>query len=190
MIADMNLAEFINVLSSEEPTPGGGGASALTGAMGVALAGMVASLTLNSDKYKDVHAEMRDIKAQTDSLQARLLNLADVDAAGFAPLAAAYKIPKDDPMRAEILEDALIGACSPPLTIMRVCANAMELFPVLRKKGSKMAVSDVDAGEALCRAAIKAASYNVFINTKLMKDRTKAESMNTVTQRMVEEWGC
>lgn len=188
MIVNLSCTEFIDVLSSSEPAPGGGGAAAMTGSMGVALAGMVASLTLKSKKYEDVHDEMHEIKLQTEKIQKRLLELVDVDAAVFTPLAAAYKIPKDDPMRTEILENALIGACSPPLTIMRVCANAMEIFPVLREKGTKMALSDVDAGETLCKAAIKAASLNVTINTQLMRDRAKAEEMNNLTQRMVEEW--
>jgi len=190
MISKMDLSAFIDVLSSSEPTPGGGGASAVTGAMGAALAGMVASLTLKSAKYSDVHTEMADIKSQTDKLQMRLLELADEDAAVFAPLAAAYKIPKDEPGRDETLEKALVYACSAPLDIMSACADALKLFPVLREKGTKMAVSDVDAGEILCKSAIRTASFNVFINTKLMKDRAKAEETDNLTRKMVEECCC
>ncbi|MCL2080847.1 MAG: cyclodeaminase/cyclohydrolase family protein [Oscillospiraceae bacterium] len=188
MIADLKLSEFIEALSSSKPVPGGGGASAVTGAVGAALAGMVSSLTLLSERHGDVHDEMEEIKARTDQLQSRLLELADEDAAVFAPLAAAYKIPKDAPGRVITLETALLSACGPPLEIMRVCAEVMELFPVLRERGAKMAISDVYAGEILCKAAIKSASFNVFINTKLMKDREKASETDRLAHGMVEQW--
>jgi formiminotetrahydrofolate cyclodeaminase len=190
MIAKMNLLTFITELSGSAPTPGGGGASAITGAMGVALAGMVASLTLKSDRYSDVRAEMADIKAQSDELQMRLIELADEDARVFAPLAAAYKIPKDSPSHIVTLENALVDASLVPLEIMRVCVDSLRLFPELREKGTKMAMSDVYAGELLCKTAIKAASFNVFINTKLMKNKAKAKELDDSTWRMVEEWCC
>ncbi|MCL1820981.1 MAG: cyclodeaminase/cyclohydrolase family protein [Oscillospiraceae bacterium] len=186
MIADTKIKDFLAALSSAEPTPGGGGASALTGSVAASLAGMVASLTLNSKKYEEFHDEIREIKTRADELRDKLIELADIDAEAFAPLAAAYRIPKDDPNRAETLETALAGACTPPLTIMRLCANTMELFPILREKGTKMAVSDVDAGEVLCRAAINAASYNVYINTKLMRDKNKADELNKIARKLVD----
>jgi formiminotetrahydrofolate cyclodeaminase len=188
MIAKMKVGTFINALSNSDPTPGGGGASAVTGAMGVALAGMVASLTYKSDKYVDVHDEMAEIKAQSDKLQMRLLELADEDAIVFAPLAAAYKIPKEIPGRGITLENALVDACSVPFEVMNVCVEALRLFPILREKGTKMALSDVYGGEFLCKAAIKTASFNVFINTKLMKNKAKAKELDDATWRMVEEW--
>lgn len=188
MIVNKTCAEFIEVLASDAPVPGGGGAAALTGAMGAALGGMVAALTLKSKKYADVHAEMAALNERITGIRNRLLQLVDEDAEAFAPLAGAYQIPKDDPLRAGIMEKALVHACTTPSDIMKASAEMLALFNILREKGTRMAVSDADAGEDLCRAAIKAASRNIFINTELMHDRAKAAELDDWAKGEVEKW--
>ena len=105
--------EFVTVLASSEPAPGGGGASALVAALGTALGNMVGSLTVGKKKYADVEAEIIALKEKCDKLQAELLDQVPADAEGFIPLSKAYGIPKDDPSRPEIMEKATITACRP-----------------------------------------------------------------------------
>ena len=104
--------EFVTVLASNEPAPGGGGASALVAALGTALGNMVGALTVGKKKYEDVEEEIKALMKECDDLQTQLLDQVPADAEGFVPLAKAYGIPKDDPTRAETLEKATIIACA------------------------------------------------------------------------------
>ena len=108
----------------------------------------------------------------------KFLELVDGDAEAFAPLAKAYSIPKDDPTRDEVMEAALRVGCSVPMDIMRTCAEALDVVAEFAAKGSKLAISDAGCAAVACKAAIQAASLNVFINTKSMKDRDYAEVLN------------
>ena len=181
--------EFTQVLSSSAPTPGGGGASALVGAVGVSLAAMVAILTVGKKKYADVEQEMTELEAACQTLRVKLLDCAQKDAEGFKPLAAAYGIPKDDPDRAETLENATLGALSAPMEIMELCCSAISLAETAAKKGSRLAVSDAGCAAAICRAALMSASLNVFINTSCLKDREKAEALEQKANAMLETYG-
>ncbi|MDR1588624.1 MAG: cyclodeaminase/cyclohydrolase family protein [Oscillospiraceae bacterium] len=187
-LIDTKITGFVDALASGEPVPGGGGASALAGAVGAALGSMVGNLTLGKKKYADVQDDMARILARALELRAELLSLIDRDAAGFEPLARAYGIPKDDPSRAEIMEAALRTACVPPLEIMRACAEAIMLLDELSQKGSALAVSDAGAGAALCKAALMAASLNVYINTKSMTDRLYAADTEAASDALLEEY--
>ena len=105
--ADKTVTVFTEELASPAPTPGGGGASALIGAIGVGLADMVGELTVGKKKYADVEEEIKALMAEAQEIRREFLRLIDADAEAFAPLAAAYGIPKDDPNRAAIMEEAL-----------------------------------------------------------------------------------
>ena len=176
--ANASCAEFVRVLASNAPVPGGGGASALVGAIGTALGNMVGSLTVGKKKYADVEAEILALKAKCDALQQDLLDQIAADAEGFAPLAKAYGIPKDDPSREETLEAATLVACRVPVRIMELCCESLEAIREFAKKGSRLAVSDAGCGAVCVKAALQAASLNVFINTKTLRDRETAESLN------------
>lgn len=180
--------KFVEVLASNAPTPGGGGAAALVGAVGTALGNMVGSLTVGKKKYAAVEAEIVDLKAKCDALQADLLDLVKKDADGFAPLAKAYGIPKDDPNRDEILEKATIDACAVPMEIMEKCCQALNYIAVFAAKGSRLAVSDAGCGAVCCKAALQSASLNVFINTKSMKTRDVAEDLNRRANDMLDKY--
>ena len=170
--------EFVEVLASSEPAPGGGGASALVAALGTALGNMVGSLTVGKKKYADVEAEIVALKAKCDALQNELLDQVPADAEGFVPLAKAYGIPKDDPSRPEIMEKATITACQVPMHIMELCCESLDAIAVFAAKGSRLAVSDAGCGAAIVKSALQAASLNVFINTKTLQNRAVAEEMN------------
>ncbi len=180
--------EFVEVLASSAPVPGGGGAAALVGALGTALGNMVGSLTVGKKKYADVEEEIIALKAKSDSLQEELLDLVAQDAVCFEPLAKAYGIPKDDPNRAQILEEATVYACSVPMKIMETCCEAISVIAIFAEKGSRLAVSDAGCGAVCCKAALQSASLNVFINTKSMKNREVAEEMNQKANEMLTKY--
>ena len=166
--------EFVTVLASSEPAPGGGGASALVAALGTALGNMVGSLTVGKKKYADVEAEIIALKEKCDKLQTELLDQVPADAEGFIPLSKAYGIPKDDPSRPEIME---------------LCCEAIEAISVFAAKGSRLAVSDAGCGAAIVKSALQAASLNVFINTKTLQNRELAEEMNAKCLGMLDKYG-
>lgn len=180
--------EFVTVLASNEPAPGGGGASALAAAIGTALGNMVGSLTVGKKKYADVEAEIIALQKKCDALQTELLDQVPADAEGFIPLANAYGIPKDDPDRPRIMEEATITACRVPMHIMELCCEALDCVAVFAAKGSRLAVSDAGCAAVCCKAALQAASLNVFINTKSLKNREVAEDMNRQANVMLNKY--
>ena len=180
--------EFVEVLASNAPVPGGGGAAALVGALGTALGNMVGSLTVGKKKYADVEAEIISLKAKCDALQKDLLDQVPADAVGFEPLAKAYGIPKDNPDRDRILEEATIVACQVPMKIMELCCESIEAISVFAAKGSRLAVSDAGCGAVCCKAALQSASLNVFINTKSLKNRELAEELNAKANGMLDKY--
>ena len=183
----VNADVFVEKLASSDAVPGGGGASALAGAIGMALGNMVGSLTVGKKKYADVEADIIALKAKSDELQNELLRLVDEDAVAFEPLSKAYGIPKDDPNRAKVMEDALRVATATPMDMMRACAKALDVVEEFAAKGSALAISDAGVGAALLRAAIIGASFNVFINTKSMEDRAYAENVNKEANALLEK---
>ena len=180
--------EFVEVLASNAPVPGGGGAAALVGAIGTALGNMVGSLTVGKKKYADVQDEIIALKAKCDALQKDLLDQVPADAEGFEPLAKAYGIPKDDPTRDQVLEEATLVACKLPMKIMELCCEAIEAIAVFAAKGSRLAVSDAGCGAVCCKAALQSASLNVFINTKSLKNREAAEALNAKANGMLDKY--
>ena len=184
-----NCREFVTVLASDAPAPGGGGAAALVGAIGTALGNMVGSLTVGKKKYADVQDEIIALKAKCDDLQKQLLDQVEADEINFLPLAKAYGIPKDDPNRDAVMEEATLIACSTPIKIMELCCEAIDCIKVFADKGSRLAVSDAGCGAVVCKAALQAASLNVFINTKTLKNRDKAEDLNRHANVMLNTYG-
>ena len=192
-LTDHSCAEFIELLASKAPVPGGGGASALAAALGTALGNMVGSLTVGKKKYAGVETRIYEMKARCDALQAELLDLVQQDAEVFEPLSRAYGMPKDtEEQKAErerVLEAALDLACGVPLKIMEKCCEAIALMEEFAQKGSRLALSDAGVGSAFCRAALEGAALNVFINTKLMKDRARADELNEKAEAMLRQYG-
>ncbi|HIZ45160.1 MAG TPA: cyclodeaminase/cyclohydrolase family protein [Firmicutes bacterium] len=184
--------EFVEVLASKAPVPGGGGASALVGAVGTALGNMVGSLTVGKKKYADVEEEMWELKSKADILQSELLALIERDAEVFEPLAKAYGMPRETEEekaeKARVMEIVLKDACSVPMEIMEKCCQALDLIVEFAAKGSALAISDAGVGAAFCKAALQGASLNVYINTKSMKNREYAEELNQKADAMLEKY--
>lgn len=183
-----SITDFTQQLASPAPAPGGGGASALVGAVAIALGDMVGELTVGKKKYADVEEDVKALMVNAQELRRRFLELIDGDAEAFAPLAKAYGIPKDDPTRDEVMENALKVACGVPMDIMRACGEALDLIEEFAAKGSKLAISDAGCGAVLCKAAMQAASLNVFINTKSMKDRACAEALEKEANELLDKY--
>lgn len=191
-LMEQNCKVFLEQLASKAATPGGGGAAALVGAAGVALGNMVGCLTVGKKKYAAVEPDILALNEQAQALRLALEALVQADAEAFAPLAAAYSLPKDTPEqaahKAAVLENALDAACAVPLQIMEKCAEGIRLAQQYAEKGSVLAVSDAGCAAALCRAALQAASLNVFVNTKLMADRTHAAQLNAQADALLAEY--
>lgn len=166
------------MLGSDAPTPGGGGAAALTGALGAALCTMVASLTTGKKKYAAVEDEIQELLARCKGLQEKLLDMVAADAEGFLPLAQVYGMPKDDPGRPAALQAASETACGAPMRMMELCLEALKAADRLADIGSRLAVSDAGCAAALLHGGLRVASLNVYINTKTMSDRGAAEGLN------------
>jgi len=190
--SNQSYNDFISALASNAPVPGGGGASALVGAIGMALGDMVGSLTLGKKKYADVQADIVQLKDKAGVVEQKLLSLIERDAEVFEPLSRAYGLPKETAEeqvhKAQVMEAALKEACAVPLSIMECCCEAILLVDEFAKKGTAIAISDAGCGAACCRAALTSASMNVFINTKAMTDRTYADKINQEANEMLEQY--
>jgi len=184
---ELSLNEFTNQLSSAAPVPGGGGASALMGAVSASLCSMVGNLTSGKKKYAEYQQDIERIIADAVRLNEDMLALIEKDAEAFEPLAKAYSIPKEEPGRDEILEKALYEAALAPLEIVKKSAEVSALINELTVKGSRLAISDVGVAASACVACAKGASMNVYINTKLMKNREVAADLNKQTLSLVDE---
>lgn len=179
--------QFLSELSSNAPVPGGGGASAAVGAFAAALGMMVTNLTIGKKKYVDYEEEVKAVRDRLEGLRDHLIDLVDGDAVAFEPLSKAYSIPKDDPERDTIMENALYEASVVPMSIMETVLAAAKELEVLVEKGSKLAVSDVGVGILFAQAAIEGASLNVYINTKSMKDRERAAALDAKADAIIAE---
>ena len=182
MMLEKKTTEFLEELSSSAPDPGGGGASAAAGAYAAALGLMVGNLTTGKKKYADVEEEICESMKKLEQLRDKLTRLVDEDAKAFEPLSKAYGMPKETEeqkkLKEQVMETALREACRVPLEIMEVSIEVMELLQVLEEKGSRLAVSDAGVGILFAKTSLEGASLNVFINTRLMKDRQYAEELN------------
>lgn len=179
---------FAAALASKAPVPGGGGASALVGSLGAALCSMVANYTIGKKKYAAVEGDVKAILARAEELREKLLALVEEDAKAFEPLSRAYTIPKDDPTRDEVMEQCLRAAAAPPMELLRLCCQAIDLHRELLDKGSAMVLSDVGTGVIFCWSALYGAALNVKVNTKPMRDRAYAEEMNAEADALVNKY--
>ena len=185
----MSCDDFVEALASKDPVPGGGGASALVGALGIALGNMVGNLTVGKKKDASVEARMYKLMAEADLVREQLLSLVERDAKVFQPLAEAYGLPHSTPEEQErkdrVMEAALKAACDVPLRIMETVCRAIDRIAEFAGLGSRIAVSDAGAAAAFSAGALRGASLNVFINTRSMKDRELAEELNRKADGML-----
>lgn len=191
MLIEKSCKEFVKVLASKEPVPGGGGAAALVGAIGIALGNMVGNLTVGKEKYKDVEKEVMEIMNEATAIQNRLMELVDKDAEVFREVADVYKMPKstaeEKKKREEAMENALKQACSVPIEIMKSACDAIRLQRRLADIGSQLAISDVGVGVLCLKAALISGKLNVIINLNGIKDREFVKKTGDKMEQLVKE---
>lgn len=191
MLIDKSCKEFVEVLASKEPVPGGGGAAALVGSIGMALGNMVGNLTVGKKKYKDVEPEVKEIMDKAYKLQEDLLGMVDGDAEVFKGVSKVYKMPKDTPeekeKRAEAMESALKKACTVPLEIMKTARDAIKLQARLSEIGSAVAISDVGVGVLCLKAALLSGKLNVIINLNGIKDKDFVDKVSKEMKDVLDE---
>lgn len=176
-IYEQPILSFTEALASKAAVPGGGSVAALAGSLSAALGSMAAALTSGKKKYAAYQADIERILEQSQMLSKAFLEAMEQDAQAFWPLSRAYGIPKTDPERPAIMEEALKKACEAPMAVVDQADMLLSLLEELSVKASRLVVSDVGVAAACCRCAVDSAVLNVYINTKMMTDRAYAEAL-------------
>jgi methenyltetrahydrofolate cyclohydrolase len=186
MITDKSYVEFLEELSSATSVPGNVRVSAIVCAIGAALGSMVANLTYGREKSESLQDDIIMILNRVENLRNELVVLAEKDAEIFELLSKVYGLPKETDEEKKFkevtLEEVLKAACGIPFEIMQKAIEIMDIHGELAIIGTKIAVSNVGVGVLFCKSALMGASLNVFINTKLIKDRVYAEEINQKTE--------
>lgn len=193
-LAATTIDRFLDDLASASPTPGGGAAAALTGAMGAALVSMVCRLTIGRPRYAAVEEAMTQILAEADNTRARLLALAEDDARAYGVVAAAYKLSRSNEAerqaRAAAIQAALKDAVDPPLAVTRACRALLPLCLQVAAHGNTNVVSDAGVAGELAAAGVRGSILNVRINLSQIADPAfvaKGEQAVATAQEGLEE---
>lgn len=185
------IKEFIELLASKEPAPGGGSAAALVGSIGVALSSMVANLTIGKEKFKDKEELMKEIVQKNEKLQKELLELIEKDAEAFNKVADALKLPKNNPeekeKRKEILENALKEASLVPLEVMKKSLEALKILENTLGNSTPNAVSDIGVSALCLKSAIQSAWLNVKINLVSIRDKDFVYEIQRQAESLLED---
>jgi methenyltetrahydrofolate cyclohydrolase len=178
MITENTLEEFLNALASKAPTPGGGSAAAVIGAMGAGLISMVCNVTLGKKGMEELAAEMRAVCDQSEALRVRLTGMIAEDIAAFDALMSAYRLPKasdaEKAARSAAIQKGLVGATNAPLECARACAEVIKLSRQAAQHGYSGVISDAGVGVLAAQTALRSAALNVEINAPLLEDRAFA----------------
>lgn len=181
MLIDLNIKEFVAETASNSPVPGGGSVAALAGSLGVALATMVANLTVGKEKYAAVEAEMQDVIKKGDDIREKLVELIDRDATSFDGVMKAFKLPKetdeDKAARSAKIQSEYKYAASVPMETAELAMAIMDLAEVVVEKGNPNAVTDGAVAAMMSRTAVLSALLNVKINIGSIKDEAFVKEM-------------
>ncbi|GAV25416.1 sugar ABC transporter substrate-binding protein [Carboxydothermus islandicus] len=188
---DKTCNEFLEALASKAPVPGGGGAAALGGAIGMALSNMVGNLTVGKKKYADVEDEVKELIARGSQIIEELKSLVDKDAEVFEPLSKAYGLPAETEEQKKIKEETLEkcskDACSVPMEIMRKAFEGIKIHQRMGQIGSKLAISDVGCGVVFLKSALISGMLNVLINLNTIKDQEFVEKTKAEMEHLLNE---
>jgi glutamate formiminotransferase/formiminotetrahydrofolate cyclodeaminase len=174
-LASMTLQEFADETSRESAAPGGGSVAALAGALGAALASMVANLPHPKEAYEGVRDELEQVAVRAQELKQQLLDAIDEDTWSFQRLMEANKVT--GPERTTAVREATIGAASVPLTVTEACPEIVELCAKAREIGLEASASDAGVGATMARACAVGAAMNVRINLMDMADDPEAREL-------------
>ncbi|EGG91598.1 hypothetical protein HMPREF0491_00264 [Lachnospiraceae oral taxon 107 str. F0167] len=189
--AGYNIEEYIKELASKTPVPGGGGASAVAGALSAALSSMVCNLTIGKKSFAAVEEDIKNILSDMNKHMERFIKLSDKDAEVFYPLSQAYSFKPQNEEEKSLheanMEKLLFDAAIVPLDIMKEANSMLNSIDFLAKKGSKLAISDAGVAVGLLRSAVCGAMMNVVINIKYMKDRDIAQRLLDEASEILED---
>ena len=191
MIAEQSLQRFLDELAGSAPTPGGGSAAALMGAMGAALVSMVCNLTMGRKGYEGVEAEMSRALGEAEALRRRLTAMIEADVQAFDGLMAAYKLPRtteqEKASRTNAVQQALKQATDVPLGCAEACAEVIELARRLAPLGNRNVISDAGVASLAAYAGLRSAALNVVINAPSIQDedfvRSRRERLDQLLSR-------
>lgn len=191
VFAKQQIEKFVKDLNSAKPMPGGGSAAAVCGAMGAALAGMSAHMTLGKKKYAAVEDRMQEIITETGTLQAEMLDMAQEDADMYSLVLQAYKLPKttteEEETRRQAIEEASKTAVAASLRVTGACVRIMKLAYTTVTEGNRMMVTDGSASVLLAHACQKVAAYNVRINLGGVKDKAARDEAEQLLEHHLAE---
>ncbi len=173
------IAKFLDELASEQPTPGGGGAAAIMGAVGAALVSMVANLTIGKKNYEAFDEELKETRAKAEALRAELTAAINEDVDAFNAVMGAYGLPREGDeqkaARAAAIQAALKQATDAPLRAVKACHEVIKLSAVVAEKGNVNVISDAGVAALAANAGLRSAALNVYINAQSINDREFAE---------------
>ncbi|MBR3607730.1 MAG: cyclodeaminase/cyclohydrolase family protein [Lachnospiraceae bacterium] len=184
---DERMERFLTELASKAPIPGGGGAAALMGSLAAALGSMVGNLTTGKKKYEQYQQDIEHILSVLQDSLWEIYEYIEKDAQAFEPLAKAYKIPRDQPGREELMEEVTLQAAKVPLDLTKKLYGIIPLLEELEVKGSRLAISDVAVAASCLASALESGVMNIYINTRSLKNRKLAEEINEEAKRMSGE---
>lgn len=191
MTKDNSIATFLDDLASERPTPGGGGAAAVSGAIGAALVSMVANLTIGKKNYEAVEEDLKVARAKAEALRAELTGAIEEDVVAFNSVMGAYGLPRgtdeEKAKRAEAIQAALKDATLAPLRAVKACFEVIRLSAIAADKGNLNVISDAGVAVLAANAGLRSAALNVFINAKAIKDRDFAEKQIAEVNALLSE---
>jgi len=190
MITQRPLGTFLDELAGGAPTPGGGSAAAIMGAMGAALVSMVCNVTIGKKGHEAVESEMKAVRDESEQLRLRLTSMVAEDIAAFDGLMAAYRLPKatdeDKSRRAVAIQSSLRAATDTPLACARACAEVVALSRRAGEKGYAGVISDAGVGVLAAHTALRSAALNVYINAPSLKDRAFADAATAELEQLLD----
>lgn len=190
MITESSIETFLAELAGSAPTPGGGSAAAIMGAMGAALVSMVCNVSFGKKGYEAVQGELASVQAESERLRLRLVAMVAEDVAAFDGLMAAYKLAKstdaEKAARAAAIQASLRQATEVPLDCARACVEVIALARRAGEHGYRGVISDAGVGVMAAAAGARSAALNVFINAPSLKDRQFADDALQETGRLLK----
>lgn len=185
------VEQFLDQLASSQPTPGGGSAAAVMGAMGAALVSMVANLTVGKKKYAEVEPQVKEVLAESEKLRAQLTAALQEDVAAFDTVMAAYGLPKDTDeqkaARSVAIQAALKEATEAPLHCARLAHKVLPLTLRIAEIGNVNIISDAGVAVLAAQAALRSAVLNVFVNAAAIEDKSFAQPRMDEAERLMAE---
>ena len=191
MLKDTSIELFLDDLASRNPTPSGGSAAAVMGAMGAALVSMVCNLTIGRTQYRDFEEELKSVLTKAEGLRRDLIKMIEEDMQAFDGVMRAYRMPRltkdGTATRAQVIQTALKTATLVPMRCCRACGEVIILGRVVGDKGNRNVVSDAGVATVAAYAALRSAALNVFTNAKVITDRIFAEKQLVELEQLLSE---